>query len=69
MRTAVKLLITTTLALGAWAPVAGFVGAAAQEEGTGGRCVPVAEGGERTLGCYVIAREQIGAMPSGEVYW
>jgi hypothetical protein len=69
MRTAVKLLATTTLALGIWAPAAAIVGAAAEEEGTGGRCVPVAERGERTLGCYVIAREQIGALPSGDVYW
>lgn len=69
MRTAAKLLVATTLALGAWAPVGAIVGAAAQEEGTGGRCVPVAERGERKLGCYVIGREQIGALPSGEVYW
>jgi hypothetical protein len=69
MRTAVKLLVTTTLALGAWAPGAAVVGAAAKEEGSGGRCVPVAERGKRKLGCYVIAREQIGALRSGEVYW
>jgi hypothetical protein len=69
MRAALKLLATTALALSAWAPVTAIVGAAAQEEGTGGRCVPVAERGERKLGCYVIAREQIGALQSGAVHW
>lgn len=29
----------------------------------------MAERGERKLGCYVLAREQIGALPSGDVYW
>jgi quercetin dioxygenase-like cupin family protein len=42
---------------------------AAQEEGTGGRCVPIAERGERQYGCYVIGREAVGALSSGDVYW
>ena len=41
----------------------------AQEEGTGGRCVPVAERADRQIGCFIVARKQIGALPEGEVFW
>jgi hypothetical protein len=68
MRFAANLLMSTTLALGAWAYGGASVGAA-QEEGTGGRCVPRAERGERKLGCFVMAREEIGALPPSEIYW
>jgi hypothetical protein len=68
MRLVANLLMTTTLALGAWLSGGASV-RAGQEEGTGGRCVPVAERGDRQLGCYVIAREQIGTLPQKAVYW
>lgn len=68
MRIVVNFIITTTLALSAWTTAVGYVHAD-QEEGSGGRCVPLAERGDRKLGCYVIARERIGALPAGEVYW
>ncbi len=68
MRFALNLLMTTTLAVGVWA-CDGAIVEAAQQEGTGGRCVPVSERGERKLGCYVVARQQIGALPGHEVYW
>jgi hypothetical protein len=38
-------------------------------EGTGGRCVPVAERGSRELGCFIIAREGIDPLPGNQVYW
>jgi quercetin dioxygenase-like cupin family protein len=67
MRKALNLLMTTTLAVGVWA--GGAMAGIAQEEGTGGRCVPMAERGQREFGCYVLAREQIGALPAGQIYW
>ena len=37
---------------------------------SGGTCVPVAERGERTLGCYITAREELGRLPRDTaLYW
>ena len=37
---------------------------------TGGTCVPVAERGKRTLGCYITAREELGRLPrDSALYW
>ena len=37
---------------------------------TGGTCVPIAERGERTLGCYITAREELGQLPrDSALYW
>jgi len=37
---------------------------------SGGTCVPVAERGERTLGCYITAREELGHLPGDSaLYW
>jgi quercetin dioxygenase-like cupin family protein len=60
----------TTIALGAFSLGGSMAPAnAAQEEGTGGRCVPIAERGERQFGCYIIAREPLGALPAQGLYW
>lgn len=32
-------------------------------------CVPVAERAGRTLGCFVLAREDLGKLPGAAVYW
>jgi hypothetical protein len=61
---AATLALSATALTGIYAP-----SIAAQEEGTGGRCVPIAERGERQYGCYIIGREPVGSLPSGEVYW
>jgi len=35
-----------------------------------GTCVPVAERGTRTLGCYITARQELGALPRDTtLYW
>jgi hypothetical protein len=66
----IKTYLSATLALGAIAlATTSGLSVAAQEEGTGGRCVPIAERGERQYGCYIIGREPVGALPSGDVYW
>ena len=37
---------------------------------TGGTCVPIAERGKRTLGCYITAREELGRLPrDSALYW
>jgi hypothetical protein len=37
---------------------------------TGGTCEPIAERGERTLGCYITAREELGHLPrDSTLYW
>ncbi len=37
---------------------------------TGGTCVPVAQRGDRTLGCYITARQSLGPLPADAVlYW
>jgi hypothetical protein len=37
---------------------------------SGGTCVPVSERGERTLGCYITAREELGRLPrDSALYW
>jgi hypothetical protein len=37
---------------------------------TDGTCVPVGERGDRTLGCYVTAREELGPLPrDSALYW
>ncbi len=37
---------------------------------TGGTCVPVAQRGDRTLGCYITARQSLGPLPANAVlYW
>jgi quercetin dioxygenase-like cupin family protein len=66
----IKTYFSATFALSAIALAAMSVPSiAAQEEGTGGRCVPIAERGERQYGCYIISREPVGALSSGDVYW
>jgi hypothetical protein len=37
---------------------------------TGGTCEPIAQRGERTLGCYITAREELGHLPrDSALYW
>ena len=37
---------------------------------TGGTCVPVAQRGDRVLGCYITARQSLGPLPADAVlYW
>lgn len=37
---------------------------------TGGTCVPVAQRGDRVLGCYITARQSLGQLPADAVlYW
>jgi quercetin dioxygenase-like cupin family protein len=36
---------------------------------TGGTCVPVAERGGRTLGCYITAATRLGALPRDSALW
>lgn len=70
MRTTTHRSLRPVLGLGVLALAAALSpSASAQEEGTGGRCIPVAERGDRQLGCYIVARTQIGALPTGDVYW
>jgi hypothetical protein len=67
---AITVPLHITLALTTMAFAAAFATpSSAQEEGTGGRCIPLAERGDRAYGCFIIAREPIGALPSGDIYW
>jgi hypothetical protein len=37
---------------------------------TGGTCEPIAQRGQRTLGCYITAREELGRLsPDSALYW
>jgi hypothetical protein len=37
---------------------------------SGGTCVPIGERGQRTLGCYITAREELGRLPrDSALYW
>jgi quercetin dioxygenase-like cupin family protein len=33
------------------------------------QCVPVAERGDKELGCYVLANKELGSLPDEPVYW
>lgn len=41
----------------------------AQEDGSGGTCIPVAERAGREFGCFIIATEAIGRLDDGPVFW
>jgi quercetin dioxygenase-like cupin family protein len=41
----------------------------AQNQGTGGTCVPVNERAGRELGCFITATQVLGRLPEGPLYW
>jgi quercetin dioxygenase-like cupin family protein len=43
--------------------------AISQPEGTGGRCVPVAERAGRELGCFIIVSEALGRLGQEPMFW
>jgi len=58
-------LRTTLIVAGLMAGASGAAGAQ-----TGGTCVPVSERGGREFGCFITAREELGALPEQPpLYW
>jgi quercetin dioxygenase-like cupin family protein len=62
------MLISMLTAAGPWLIVA-TLGTAASNVDSDVSCIPVAERGVKELGCFVLARKELGKLPGTAVYW
>ena len=56
-----------SVASGGW-PGFGFI-MSELELNTGTTCIPRSQRGDAPFGCFIIASEEIGALPAGQVFW